>query len=60
MTCVTPMRRGWVNHGTPLEQVGKLLGHLDSKTRHRYAHLADATLRSATHKFGEATIKWVQ
>jgi len=49
-----------VNHGTPLEQVGKLLGHADSKTTKRYAHLADATLRSATNTFGAASMKWVQ
>jgi len=49
-----------VNHGEPLERIGKLLGHIDPKTTHRYAHLADATLRSATNKFGEASMKWVQ
>ena len=49
-----------VNHGTPLEQVGKLLGHVDPKTTKRYAHLADATLRNATNTFGAASMKWVQ
>jgi integrase len=49
-----------VNHGTPLEQVGKLLGQADPKTTRRYAHLADATLRNATNAFGAASLKWVQ
>lgn len=48
-----------VNHGTPLEQVGKLLGQLDKKSTERYAHLADATLRNATNTFGAASMKWV-
>ena len=49
-----------VNHGEPLESIGKLLEHIDPKTTYRYAHLADATLKSATNKFGEASMKWVQ
>jgi site-specific recombinase XerD len=49
-----------VNHGAPLEQVGKLLGHLDPKSTRRYAHLADETLRNTANTFGDASTKWLQ
>jgi integrase len=50
-----------VNHGTPLNEVGELLGHLDPNSTRRYAHLNDGTLRTATNNFGNAAAsKWVQ
>jgi integrase len=38
--------------GVPLFDVGKLLGHTQMATTHRYAHLADDPLRAATNKVG--------
>jgi integrase len=42
-----------VSSGTPLAVVGKLLGHTQSQTTARYAHLAESPLRKATDKFGK-------
>jgi integrase len=42
-----------VSSGIPLEHVGKLLGHTQSATTQRYAHLADSPLRKATERFGK-------
>jgi site-specific recombinase XerD len=33
--------------------VGKLLGHTQSATTERYAHVADAALRNVANDFGE-------
>ena len=40
--------------GTPLAVVGALLGHADSSTTQRYAHLADDPVRSASEMIGKA------
>jgi len=37
-----------VSSGLSLNIVGKLLGHTQTSTTQRYAHLADKTLRDAT------------
>jgi len=41
-----------VSGGVPLASVGALLGHTQPRTTQRYAHLADAALRTATNQFG--------
>ncbi|HAU28672.1 MAG TPA: site-specific integrase [Rhodospirillaceae bacterium] len=41
-----------VSSGVSLPIVGQLLGHTQSQTTHRYAHLADAPLRQATALMG--------
>jgi integrase len=41
-----------VSSGQPLSSVGKLLGHTQSKTTERYAHLSNDALKSATEAFG--------
>jgi integrase len=40
-----------VNSGVSLPIVGKLLGHTQSQTTARYAHLADNPLREASNRF---------
>jgi integrase len=42
-----------VSTGVPLAVVGKLLGHTQSQTTARYAHLAESPLRKATDRFGK-------
>jgi len=42
-----------VSSGLSLSIVGKLLGHTQASTTHRYAHLADDPLREATALFAE-------
>lgn len=42
-----------VSRGVPLAVVGKLLGHTQSQTTERYAHLADSPLREATNRFAK-------
>lgn len=42
-----------VSNGTSLQVVGRLLGHTQSQTTARYAHVADEALRNATNLFGE-------
>jgi len=42
-----------VSDGVSLHVVGKLLGHTQSATTHRYAHLAPSTLREAANLFGK-------
>jgi len=42
-----------VSSGVTLQVVGKLLGHTQPGTTWRYAHVADAALRTATNQFGE-------
>lgn len=41
-----------VSSGVSLPIVGRLLGHTQAQTTHRYAHLADGALRDATEAFG--------
>ena len=43
-----------VSDGQPLTVIGKLLGHTQSQTTMRYAHLYDDTLREATSRIGSA------
>ena len=38
--------------GNPLNVIGKLLGHTQAQTTHRYAHLAQGPLREATEAVG--------
>lgn len=42
-----------VSSGVPLAVVGKLLGHTQSQTTERYAHLAESPLRDAANKFAK-------
>ena len=42
-----------VSSGVPLATVGKLLGHTQSQTTERYAHLAESPLREATNRMGK-------
>ena len=41
-----------VSSGHSLEMVGRLLGHTQAHTTHRYAHLADDPLREASDRIG--------
>jgi integrase len=41
-----------VNNGVSLQIVGKLLGHAQTQTTQRYAHLQNETLRDASDVFG--------
>ena len=41
-----------VSSGLSLELVGRLIGHTQSATTMRYAHIADDPLREATNRFG--------
>ena len=41
-----------VSSGVSLPIVGRLLGHTQPQTTHRYAHLADDPLREARNQFG--------
>jgi integrase len=43
-----------VSGGASLEMIGKLLGHTQAQTTHRYAHLMDDPLRHAASKAGAA------
>ena len=43
-----------VSGGASLEMIGKLLGHTQAQTTHRYAHLMDDPLRQAASKAGAA------
>lgn len=45
-----------VSSGLSLEIVGRLLGHTNTTTTQRYAHLADDPLRAAADVFGEKFI----
>ena len=42
---------GLVSKGLSLHIVGRLLGHTQPQTTHRYAHLEDQALRDATEQF---------
>jgi integrase len=42
-----------VSNGVSLHIVGKLLGHTQSETTQRYAHVADEALRDASNRFGD-------
>jgi integrase len=42
-----------VSNGVSLHIVGKLLGHTQSQTTQRYAHIADQALRDASDRMGE-------
>ncbi len=42
-----------VSNGISLHVVGKLLGHTQSQTTQRYAHVADRALRDASNRMGE-------
>lgn len=46
-----------VSSGVPLAHVGRLLGHTQSQTTERYAHLADSPLRKAANRFGRIVRK---
>lgn len=48
-----------VSSGLSLSIVGKLLGHTQASTTHRYAHLADEPLREATEIFGSKLEKLI-
>ena len=41
-----------VSSGLSLPIIGRLLGHTQAATTHRYAHLADDPLRAATERVG--------
>lgn len=43
-----------LNRGASLEVIGGLLGHTQSSTTQRYAHLSEDTLRDASEKLGDA------
>jgi integrase len=43
-----------IGRGLTLPVIGKLMGHSNSQTTERYAHLLDAPLRAATDSFAEA------
>jgi len=43
-----------VGLGEPLPIIGKLLGHTQVQTTHRYAHLADDPVRAANERVGDA------
>jgi integrase len=43
-----------LNRGASLEVIGGLLGHTQSSTTQRYAHLLEETLREASEKFEDA------
>lgn len=43
-----------VSGGLSLHVVGRLLGHTQAQTTHRYAHLADDPLRQATNQFARS------
>jgi integrase len=47
-------------HGVPLFKIGKLLGHQQTGTTERYAHIADRSLLDASDMFGEMITKAVQ
>jgi len=40
--------------GQDLNMIGKLLGHTQAQTTHRYAHLADDPVRDASERIGDA------
>ena len=42
-----------VSNGVSLHIVGKLLGHTQSQTTQRYAHVADQAMRDATNRFSQ-------
>jgi site-specific recombinase XerD len=42
------------SEGISLPQIGALLGHTQPSTTHRYTHLLDDPLRSATNRVGAA------
>jgi integrase len=52
------LRHSYASHGVDgglsLYVVGKLLGHTQSRTTEKYAHVADDPLREATNKIGDA------
>lgn len=43
-----------VNGGVPLHTIGKVLGHKDSRSTDRYAHLATETLAAAVSVIGKS------
>lgn len=42
-----------VNSGVGLEVIGKLIGHSNASTTHRYSHLLNETLKQATNTFND-------
>lgn len=49
-----------VAHGGSLPMIGKLLGHMDTQTTARYAHLRDDPLRHLNNQVGEAIVAAMQ
>src|SRR5262249_28274896 len=47
-----------VSTGTPLQVVGKLLGHTQASTTEKYTHLADEPVRQAAEAFGKLFAGW--
>jgi integrase len=45
-----------ISRNWSLQLVGKLLGHTQSPTTERYAHIADGALRNVTNDFGEVLV----
>jgi integrase len=46
-----------VSSGEPLALVGRLMGHTQAATTHRYAHLADDPLRAVTNGYSTALLE---
>ena len=47
MTCATPLLRSPLRSGMGLPIIGKMLGHTQAATTHRYAHLASDPVKAA-------------
>lgn len=49
-----------IAQGSPLQVVGKTLGHSQARTTERYAHLADETARNAVNQLSDSTFAKVR